>query len=187
MEIHTERPIVSRDELLTRIANVCVVEGTFLVSHGVYEDDYLDMYQAMLCPTASVVIVEELYARIQEVGATVVGGMEVAGAILGAQLAANFYGLHSFVARKQPKPYGLRYQVDGYCEEGARVAIVEDVLVSGNTTQKVVDLLEEKGCHIVGIFPIVDREGGGSDNLRSSGYYVDPLFTLDEIFRARNS
>ena len=179
-----EEKIVDREELLARIANVCIVEGTFLVSHGVYEDDYLDMYQAMLCPTAAPVIIDELYSRVLKVEATVVGGMEVAGAVLGAQLAAN-YNLHSFVARKQAKPYGLRYQVDGYHDKGSKVAIVEDVLVSGNTTHKVVDLLEAEGCEIVGIFPIVDRIGGGSDRLRSEGYHVDPLFTLEEIFNAR--
>ena len=174
-----------REMLLERIANTCVVEGTFLVSHGVMEDNYLDLYQAILCPTASPVLVDELYLRVKGVGADGVGGMEVAGAVLGAQLAASFNGLHSFVARKQPKPYGLRYQVDGYHDKGSKVAIVEDVLVSGNTTQKVIDLLEADGCEIVGIFPIVDRIGGGSDKFRAAGYHVDPLFTLQELFDVR--
>jgi orotate phosphoribosyltransferase len=56
-----------------------------------------------------------------------------------------------------------------------RVALLEDVVTTGGSSLKAVEVLREAGLDVVGIVALVDRLEGGAEAIREAGL---PLISL---------
>ena len=66
----------------------------------------------------------------------------------------------------------------GFFKEGSRVAIVDDVITTGDSIRKAIKAVEAANCKVVKIIVIVDRHEGGSDELRNEGYDFTAIIDL---------
>lgn len=115
----------------------------------------------------------------------------VGGPTLGADPMAAAVGLLSqikgtakqaFIVRKATKEHGKMRRIEGPLADGARVIVVEDVITSGKSVLDAIDALEnEKGCRVVKIVCLVDREQGAREAFQERGYHFEPLFTVTEL------
>lgn len=88
----------------------------------------------------------------------------------------------AFIVRKAAKEHGKMRRIEGPLADGARVVVVEDVITSGKSVLEAIDALEaEKGCRIVKIVCLVDRQQGAEEAFARRGYNFEPLFTAAEL------
>jgi len=62
---------------------------------------------------------------------------------------------------------------------GDRVAVVEDVVTSGQSVRKAVLEIEKLGCRVVKVICLVDREEGAGELLAK--YHFSPIFTRSDL------
>jgi orotate phosphoribosyltransferase len=80
-------------------------------------------------------------------------GVATAGVAWGA-MAADQLKLPYIYVRPKPKEHGLGNQIEGYFEPGQKVVVIEDLISTGKSSLKVVDVLRERGAEVVGMVSI---------------------------------
>ncbi len=66
--------------------------------------------------------------------------------------------LHGFLVRKAEKAHGTGRRIEGFCREGARVVIVDDVCTTGASTINAIEAAREAGMIVAAVVCIVERE-----------------------------
>ena len=89
--------------------------------------------------------------------------------------------LHGFLVRKAEKAHGTGRRVEGFCREGARVVIVDDVCTTGGSTIKAIDRIRQAGHIVEHALILVDREEGGREAIEAYGVEVHVLVTRTEL------
>ena len=89
----------------------------------------------------------------------------------------------AFIIRKEPKKHGTASWIEGdkSLNPGTRVAIVEDVVTTGGSMLKAIEIVKAQGLEVVQVLALVDREEGGRENLAKEGYNLEPILTKTDI------
>ena len=66
--------------------------------------------------------------------------------------------MHGFLVRKAEKQHGTGRRIEGFCENGARVVIVDDVCTTGASTIEAIQVAREAGFEVVGAMCLVERQ-----------------------------
>jgi orotate phosphoribosyltransferase len=104
----------------------------------------------------------------------------VAGVALGGCPLASAVSLTSFQAgrpiaaiyvRKERKDHGSEKLIEGdkSLRPGSRVALLEDVVTTGGSSLKALEVLRAQGAEIAGVIALVDRQEGGREALEAAG------------------
>lgn len=83
----------------------------------------------------------------------IIAGVATAGIPWGA-MAADQLKLPFIYVRPKPKEHGLGNQIEGACEKGQKVLVVEDLVSTGKSSLQAVDVLVERGVEVVGMVSI---------------------------------
>lgn len=137
--------------------------------------------------------IAHLAERVGDSRARMVAGMEARGFIFGAAVAAQL-GIGFLPVRKPGKlpvatmgiDYALEYGADrleidpGAVQDGARIALVDDLIATGGTACASAALLRKAGAIVDHAFFVIDLPDlGGADRLRSDDIAVDALMAFD--------
>ncbi|MCE6987706.1 orotate phosphoribosyltransferase [Dyadobacter sp. CY323] len=76
------------------------------------------------------------------------------GGIAQGALVADLLELPFAYVRPEPKKHGMGNQIEGRLENGQSVIILEDLISTGGSSLKVVDVLREAGIHVAGMVAI---------------------------------
>jgi orotate phosphoribosyltransferase len=177
----THSPSVSR--LKELYAARALAFGDFTLASGQKSTYYINSKKILLYSAAVAALAEALYEATQDLTIQAVGGLEV-GAIPMAAAAVLGYANHGqtmegFFVRKQPKDHGSKQQIEGVLSPGDRVAILDDVLTTGESALQAVRVVEAHGCQVVRVVCIVDRLQGAAEKL--AGYDFQPLLTIRDF------
>lgn len=159
------------------------------LASGRKSDFYIDCRQTTLHPEGAYLVGKIFYdmikksgLRIEAVGGPTMGADPIATAI---SVISHLEGnpMPAFIVRKEPKKHGLGQWIEGKknLENGANVAIVEDVVTTGGSSLQAVKRVEEEGLKVVAVFAMVDREEGGSEKIREAGYEFQAIFTKRDV------
>ncbi len=85
--------------------------------------------------------------------------------------------LQVFTVRKEPKGHGRGRQIEGNFHSGNTVIVVDDVITTGGSTLKAIDVIESEGGKVAFALVLVDREEGGRQAIEARGIPVISLFT----------
>src|SRR6185436_16748808 len=85
--------------------------------------------------------------------AELLAGVATAGIAWGAMIA-NQLKLPYVYVRPKPKEHGLGSQIEGYCEPGQKVVVIEDLVSTGKSSLQVVNVLKEAGIEVIGMVSI---------------------------------
>ncbi len=80
---------------------------------------------------------------------TVIGGVATAG-IPHATSVANVLNLPLNYVRSKPKDHGRGKQIEGRCEKGDKVVLIDDLISTGGSILKTVEAVQKEGIEIVG-------------------------------------
>jgi orotate phosphoribosyltransferase len=82
--------------------------------------------------------------------ATCLVGVATAGIALGALVADEMEMPYAY-CRPKPKEHGMKNQLEGRIEKGAKIVVVEDLISTGGSSIKVVEYLREEGYDVIGM------------------------------------
>ena len=175
-----------RDRLLQLIRERAFRRGDFTLTSGRKSSYYIDGKQITLSAEGSHLLARLLYEKLRGSGVEAIGGLTLgADPIVGAVAAisqAEGHPLDAFIVRKEPKGHGTRRRIEGPLRQGAKVAVVDDVITSGGSLIKAIEAVtEEAGAEVVKVICLVDRQEGAEESLGKLGYKLEPVFTIRDL------
>jgi orotate phosphoribosyltransferase len=159
------------------------------LASGKKSDFYIDCKQATLDAEGMVLVgftlwdlIQKSGRRIEAIGGPTLGADPIVCAVsFVSQLKGN--PIPAFIVRKEPKKHGTKNWIEGEknLKPGMQVALVEDVITTGESLLKAASRVEAAGFHISLICALVDREEGGAERIQEHGYRLASLFTKTEL------
>ena len=130
-------------------------EKPFQWSSGWQSPIYCDNRVALSYPDTRTYIKKILaeLIRTEYPNVDVVVGVATGGIAQGA-LVADVLELPFAYVRPEPKKHGMGNQIEGRIEPGQSVIIVEDLISTGGSSLKVVDVLRSAGIEVAGMVAI---------------------------------
>ena len=177
-----------RDHLRQMLLDRSMRFGEFVLSSGVTSNYYIDVRKTSLHPQGLRLISQMFWEIVKDDGITAVGGLTlgadplVAGLILYS--AEQGHPLEGFLVRRNPKDHGMRAQVEGNLAGHKRIAILDDVITSGESSLIAAEAAESYKAEIVRIAAVVDRAQGATQIFQQRGYAFSPLFTIGDLLPA---
>ena len=181
----------TRAALKALLLEKSVRTGEFTLASGKTSDLYIDCRVTAMDPTGANLIgalgwetvKEEIAQRGIEVDA--IGGMTLGAdpisLAVGMTSVIDDTPLQVFTVRKEPKGHGKGKQIEGNFKEGDTIIIVDDVITTGGSTIKAMDVIEAAGGKIAFALVLVDREEGGRAASEARGVPVVSLFSRSTL------
>ncbi len=178
-----------RERLLSLLKRLAYEKRKVVLSSGRESDFYIDTKQATLSAEGHYLVGRLMLAEIRAAypEAQAVGGMTMGADPLASAVSLTSFlesaPLPAFYVRKEPKGHGTNQWVEGKkgLPQGARVAIVEDVVTTGASTLKAVERCRSEGLLVLGVVALVDREEGGRAAVEAAGVPLRALFGRSEF------
>jgi orotate phosphoribosyltransferase len=183
-------------QLLAILARTSFRLGQFKLSSGGTSDYYIDCRTTTLHAEGGRLTGEAILDLLHEKGiaAEAVGGLTLGAdpivsnvATASAWRALSKHGaplLHGFLVRKAEKAHGTGRRIEGFCREGARVVVVDDVCTTGASTINAIEAAREAGMTVAAVVCIVEREeadGRLAVEAAAAGAPFLRLFTAVEV------
>jgi orotate phosphoribosyltransferase len=172
-----------RSRLLELFKARAVAFGDFTLASGKKSRYYINSKKVLFHGEAISLLGELLYDATHDLDIRAIGGLEV-GAIPMATAAVLRYwqegkALEGFFVRKQAKGHGSQERLEGLVSAGDRVAVVDDVLTTGESVVQAIEAVEQLGATVARVVCIVDRLQGAGERL--ANYDFRPLFTIRDL------
>jgi orotate phosphoribosyltransferase len=157
-------------QLLTLLSRMSFKLGQFKLSSGGTSDYYIDCRTTTLHAEGGRLTGHAILELLEQYGivAEAVGGLTMgADPIVSNVATASAWRaqsnpsaplLNGFLVRKAEKAHGTGRRIEGFCKEGARVVIVDDVCTTGASTINAIEAALEAGMHIAAVVCILERE-----------------------------
>jgi orotate phosphoribosyltransferase len=177
-----------RDRLRQMLLDRSMRFGEFVLSSGATSNYYIDVRKTSLHPDGLKLISRMFWDVLKSDRITAVGGLTLGAdpLVAGLMLLAAEEGqsLEGFLVRKTTKDHGLRGQVEGNLAGHKRIAILDDVITSGESALIAAEAAESYKAEVVRVLAVVDREQGASQVFEQRGYAFSALFSIDELLPA---
>jgi orotate phosphoribosyltransferase len=173
----------ARSRLLALFRSRAVAFGDFTLASGKKSSYYINSKKVLFHGEAIALLGELLYDATRDLDIQAIGGLEV-GAIPMATAAVLRYQqagktLEGFFVRKQAKGHGSQDRLEGRVSPGDRVAVIDDVLTTGESVVQAIEAVEAAGATVVRVVCIVDRLQGAGERLAKFDFC--PLFTIRDL------
>lgn len=173
-----------RDYLLTLLCQLAYQEGDFVLSSGQRSSYYINCKPVTLHPYGAWVTGRLLLPLLQA------GTQGVAGLTLGADpivaavavvSALEQQPVIALIVRKETKGHGTQAYIEGPVVPGATIAVLEDVVTTGQSALTAVQRLRDAGYGVNQIISIVDRQQGGAELYAKEGLDFTTIFQISDL------
>jgi orotate phosphoribosyltransferase len=178
---------MSIPDLVQLLASRSAKRGEFTLASGRSSTLYIDARLTTMSPEGLTIIgreglraLERAQWSIESVGGLTLGADPIAYAIAYAS-AMTPTPIRAFTVRKEAKAHGMGRLIEGPFHSGDRVAIIEDVITTGNSAMKAAQAIRDAGGRIRGVLALIDREEGGREALEMEGLDVIALTRASDI------
>jgi len=187
-------------QLLQLLARISFRLGTFTLSSGATSDYYIDCRTTTLHAEGGRLTGHAIVELLKSYGieAEAVGGLTMGAdpvvcnvatasawrAIEYQKLGFPAQLLHGFLVRKAEKTHGTGRRIEGFCEKGANVVIVDDVCTTGASTINAIHAAREAGMVVAAVVVLVEREeakGRAAVEEAAQGAPFFALFTANDV------
>lgn len=168
-------------EQLLEIKTIKVnVQQPFQWASGWKSPIYCDNRKVLAYTKIRKFIVDELCNAIKSNYASVelIAGVATAGIAWGA-LVANELNLPFCYVRPQPKLHGLNNQVEGDYSTNQKVVVIEDLISTGKSSIKVIEVLQQLNLNILGLACIFNY--GFKDAVDAFGEIKIPILSITNL------
>lgn len=169
------------------------VEGEITLTSGRKSDYYFDCKQTALHPEGAWLVGKLMLQALTGIQVDGVGGMTLGADPLVSAVTVVSYlegrPLPGFIVRKKAKGHGTGQYLEGLANfaQGAKVAVLEDVVTTGGSVLTACDRIREAGLEVATIVTVLDRQEGGTEAVTDAGYELKALFTRKELLAAANA
>lgn len=183
----------ARQELLELLRQKSVFHGDFTLASGAKSKYYVDCRLTTLDARGAWLIGQvmrsllrraekEKNLHLDSVGGLTMGADPVA---LATGMYSSFAGdaepFRIFCVRKEPKGHGKTKQIEGNFKPGDTVAVIEDVVTSGNSAITAVNAVIKEGGKVGLVAALVDRQEGGRERIEAMGIPLLAIFQREEL------
>jgi orotate phosphoribosyltransferase len=157
-------------QLLSLLARTSFRLGQFTLSSGGTSDYYIDCRTTTLHAEGGRLTGHAILELLEEYGieADAVGGLTMGADPIVCNVAtASAWRAqsnpaaplwHGFLVRKAEKAHGTGRRIEGFCREGARVVIVDDVCTTGASTINAIEAARSANMTVAAVVCIVERQ-----------------------------
>lgn len=160
------------------------------LASGKESDFFVDCKQTILTAEGHAVVGRLMFEALAQLGPVdAVGGVELGGCPLASAVSLISFQenkpLPALYVRKERKDHGTTKRIEGdkALRPGLRVALLEDVVTTGGSSLKALEVLREAGCEVAGIVAIVDRLEGGAEAIERAGVKLVRLTTKRDFIK----
>ncbi len=160
--------------------------GDFTLASGAKSSYYIDIKKASTNPKVLYLISQLMAMKMQDLN---LRPDRIAGVVLGSvPLAAALSlatGVPYVMIRKEKKDHGTGKLIECDLEAGDKVLVVEDVITTAGSSIKAIETLRASGAVVTDVISVIDREGGGKENLAGVGVDFHPLVRASDLVGSR--
>lgn len=133
-----------------------LLDGHFLLTSGLHSPQYLEKFQVLQYPKYVEAMCAEIARRFQDQRIETVLGPTTGGILLSYEVAKHL-GTRGIFAEREGDRFVLRR---GFAlSSGERVLVVDDILTTGGSVAKTIELVREASAELVGVGVLADRSG----------------------------
>lgn len=169
-----------RDLILQLYDIGCIIFGEHVQSSGEVFPYYVDLRRIISIP--------QIFHQIVNAYADILQGLEfdrIAGIPYGSLPTATGLALRlerpMIFPRKEVKSYGTGRLIEGHFQQGEKIVVVDDILITGNSVMRGAEKLKSAGLEVEDIVVFIDHGRGVMDKLKSNGYRGHTVLKLAEI------
>ena len=158
-------------------------EDPFTWASGIKSPIYCDNRLTLSYPNVRTLIDEAIADKVKELYPEVemLMGTSTAG-IAHAAIAADRLGIPMGYVRGSAKDHSRQNQIEGKCDPGTKVVVIEDLISTGGSVLECVDPLREAGAEVLGIVSIFTYGmQRGLDRLAADNVENTSLCDLDTL------
>jgi orotate phosphoribosyltransferase len=162
--------LAHRNALLKTLARTSFRLGEFKLSSGGTSDYYIDCRTTTLSGEGGRLTGLAIFDLIREhqLHPRAVGGLTLGAdpIVCNVAAASAWHALEApgspvidgFLVRKAEKAHGTGRRIEGFCQAGAPVIIVDDVCTTGASTITAIEAAREASMRIIAVICLVERE-----------------------------
>lgn len=154
-----------------------VLFGDFTLTSGKKSNYYINIKKATTNP---LILREIARAMAKNVKNEKIAGIELGSVPLAVALSLET-GRPFVIVRKESKTHGTKGMIEGDLTSGEEVIVVEDVVTTGGSVVRTVNILRENGAIVKKVLAVVDREEGGRENIEGEGIEFIPLLKVTSL------
>ncbi len=154
--------------------------GDFTLASGRSSPLYIDLRLLASDPRLLRQVAAAYAALLHDVRYDRLAGVPYAALPIGTALSLRT-GKPLLYPRKEAKTYGMGRAIEGLWSAGERVVVVEDLVTSGGSTLKTVELLRAAGLDVRDVAVLIDREQGAAAALAGAGLALRAVCTLSQV------
>jgi orotate phosphoribosyltransferase len=176
-------------ELVELLASRSAKRGEFTLASGRPSTLYIDARLTTMSPEGLTIVgsvglraLREARWDVDSIGGLTLGADPIAYAIAHTSAYTN-KPIRAFTVRKEIKSHGTGQLIEGPFRTGDQVAVIEDVITTGNSAMRAARAIRDGGGRILGVLALIDREEGGRDALEREGFNVIALIRASDIIQ----
>lgn len=173
-----------RARLVELLSKLSFEKKKVTLASGRESNFFIDCKQTILTAEGHALVGELMFDALAELGEVdAVGGVELGGCPLASAVSLVSFQrgapLPALYVRKERKDHGSAKRIEGdkALRPGLRVALLEDVVTTGGSSLKALEVLRDAGCEVAGIIALVDRQEGGREAIEAAGVRLVTLAT----------
>lgn len=164
----------------------------FKLVHGGMSNFYFNCKKVTLDPEGQFLIGNLVFERIRHLKVKAIGGLTLGADPIAMAVSYTSWlkgdPIGAFIVRKEPKGHGAMTQIEGNLNPGDRVVVVDDVITTGGSTIKAIEVCRSAGIEVCKVVVLVDREEmNGRENIERLVPDVEALVTRSEIMELYRS
>ena len=179
-----------KQQLLSLLARISFRLGQFTLSSGGTSDYYIDCRTTTLHAEGGRLTGHAVLELLEEHGiaADAVGGLTMgADPIVSNVATASAWRvierpgmplIQGFLVRKAEKAHGTGRRIEGFCRDGARVVIVDDVCTTGASTINAIQAARDAGMVVAAVVCLVERQEANGRPAVEAAAEGAPFFAL---------
>ena len=156
--------------------------GDFTLASGKRSSIYVDLRLLVSQPSLMQTAARAYAMLLESLDCDRIAGIPYAALPIGAAVSLAS-GIPLIYNRKESKSHGLGKDIEGIWQPGDRVVIIEDVITTGGSIIKFVELFRSAGLVVEDAVVLLDRQQGGVENLQKQGIRAHSVLALDEVLR----
>ena len=148
--------------------------GEFTLTSGKKSPYYFDGRLLTLDPAGAYHVARAFLPQMMMCKADAAAGPAVAAVPIVSALAVLSHQagrpIPALIVRDAAKQYGTGKKIEGTVVPGMLVAVVDDTCTTGGSLMRTIQAIEEAGCSVAKVMCILDRNEGGSEEIKRRGY-----------------
>lgn len=150
--------------------------GDFVLTSGKKSSYYVDIKEAATDPKVLNAISVEISKNIT---AQKIAGMELGAVPL--VVSVSLLRIIPYVILRKERSHGTKKLTVGKIGVGEEIDMIEDVVTTGNSLLKAINIVRDNGGVVKRAVCVVDRMDGGSELMRENGVELIPLLKISDL------